>query len=387
MPWKVSTSMSERRAFCVAVLEGKGSMASLCRQYGISRKTGYKWLQRFAAEGEAGLGERSRRPHAHPQQTSCVLEEAVVAVRQAHPTWGGRKIAKVLQRQGVEAVPAPSTITHILHRHALIAPEASAQHRPCQRFAMGAPNELWQMDYKGHFVLGNGTLCHPLSVLDDHARFLVGLDACADESRQTVQAALTSLFRTYGLPERILTDNGPPWGYGPSLKSDPDRSHHTRLTVWLLRLGIAVSHGRIRHPQTQGKDERLHRTLGEDLLQRTSLADLASCQSAFDHFRWEYNHLRPHEALELDVPALHYQRSLRPFPETLPPLLYDEDACLRHVDDQGRLSFRNRSWRLGKAFAGEWVAVNTTATDGCYAVCYGVFPVMTLDLRTQVATP
>lgn len=389
MPWKVSTSVLERTAFCQAVEQSEDSMTALCRQYGISRKTGYKWLQRYADEGVEGLSDRSRRPHAHPRQTESALEAAVVAVRLAHPVWGGRKIAHVLARQGGAHVPSPSTITTILRRHGLIDPEASAKHCPCQRFAMAQPNQLWQMDYKGYFVLADHTLCHPLTVLDDCSRFLLGLSACPDESQATVQAALTALFRTYGLPERMLADNGAPWGFGPALVVAEGRQHHTHLSVWLLRLGVPLSHGRVCHPQTQGKDERLHRTLGEELLQHTALSDLSDlpgCQTAFDRWRHEYNQERPHEALEMDVPAAYYRPSLRPFPESLPVLVYDADACVRRVDAAGRLSFRGQAWRIGKAFAGEWVALEPTACDGCFQVCYGAYPIGTLDLHNQPAT-
>jgi transposase InsO family protein len=214
------------------------------------------------------------------------------------------------------------------------------------------------MDFKGDFPIGRrrprrqGPRCHPLTVLDDHSRFLVGLKACGDETDSTVQQHLTTLFRDFGLPARMLMDNGGPWGGSPDFP-------YTRLTVWLLRLGISVSHGRPYHPQTQGKDERLHRTLKYELLTtfpfdlgtETSEVDtLDECQILFDQWRTVYNLERPHEALALDAPAVHYQISSRPFPETLPPLTFPPGAVIRKVTLTGELSFRNRRLHVGAAF-------------------------------------
>jgi transposase InsO family protein len=221
------------------------NVAELCRRFGVSRKTGYKWLGRFAAQGPVGLADQSRRPRASPGRTSPETEAAVLALRERHPTWGGRKLARRLADLGVVDAPAPSTITAILHRHGLIDPAESQARQPLTRFEAPAPNELWQLDFTGHFALDRGR-CHPLPVLDDHSRFLLGLAACATEAADGVQAHLIALFRRYGLPWRILCDHGGPWG--------TTQSAHglTALSVWLIRVGVAVVHGRVRHPQTQG---------------------------------------------------------------------------------------------------------------------------------------
>ncbi|GAB4574707.1 MAG: hypothetical protein Kow0077_22630 [Anaerolineae bacterium] len=269
-------------------------------------------------------------------------------------------------------MPAASTITAVLRRHELLDPAVSAQHRPFQRFERSTPNELLQMDFKGHVAIATGLRCHPLTILDDHSRFLVGLYACPDETHATVQACLVATFRTYGLPEAMLMDNGTPWG--------DDR--YTRLTVWLMRLGIRVLHGRPHHPQTQGKDERLHRTLSEELLSRQNFPDLAAYQTAFDHWRFLYNTQRPHEALDLQPPASRYQPSPRPFPEVLPPLVYPADAVLRKVDAAGKISFRNQPFRIGRAFAGEQVALAPDPqVDGLMSVFLGQFPIGSLNLK------
>jgi len=222
--------MSQRKEFVKLALSEGANRARLCERFGVSRKTGYKWLARYQREGEPGLADRSRRPRSSPGVTPPVLADAVVRLREAHPAWGGRKLRARLMVLGYTSVPAASTITAILHRHGLIDPEASAQARAFQRFEAQAPNDLWQMDFKGHVATNQGR-CHPLTVLDDHSRHAVGLEACADERGATVQQRLTLIFRRYGLPREILVDNGSPWG--------SDREHpYTPLTVWLLKLGL-----------------------------------------------------------------------------------------------------------------------------------------------------
>jgi len=378
VPWKVTTNMSVKHDFVVEAVKDATNMSALCRAYGISRKTGYKWVARYQAEGEAGLEERSRRPQRSPGQTRAELEAAIVAARQAHPAWGGRKLKAWLESQGQREVPMPSTITALLRRQGLLDREEGPKHTPYQRFERASPNELWQMDFKGHFGLGNGQRCHALTVLDDHSRFLVGLRACPDETQVTVQTHLTDLFRQCGLPAWMLMDNGAPWG-------DDAETRQTRLTVWLLRLGIGVSHGRPYHPQTQGKDERLHRTLHAEVLRWVSPYDLLDCQACFDPWRTLYNTQRPHEALGLQPPSARYLPSPRPFPETLPPLSYPPDDCLRKVDHYGKISFRNRPWRVGRAFGGQQVALRPDALqDGLFHVFFGDFEIHSLNLKDSL---
>jgi transposase InsO family protein len=302
------------------------------------------------------------------------MEAEVVQVRREHPAWGGRKIKAYLERKGHSQLPSPSTITEILRRNDQIEAEEATKHRPFQRFEMEQPNQLWQMDFKGFFALEEGGYCHPLTVLDDHSRFLVGLKACPNETRQTVQEQLSGIFRSYGLPERMLMDNGSPWG-------DDADSPHTILTAWLLRLGVRISHGHPYHPQTQGKDERLHRTLQDELLSRYSLSNLPACQVHFDRWRDLYNYERPHEALEMHSPISRYQPSPRPFPEVLPPILYDTGDIVRKVDEGGKISFRHRRFRVGKAFRNNPVALRPALDDGTYDVYYCHQKVARISLR------
>ena len=283
------------------------------------------------------------------------------------------KILAYLQRQGWSHLPVASTATAILQRNGRMDPQETCKHRPMQRFERATPNELWQMDFKGHFKIDQGR-CHPLTVLDDHSRFLVGLHACPNQLWETVQRQLTLTFRTYGLPECMLMDNGSPWG-------DDRESPYTILTAWLMRLGVAITHGRPFHPQTQGKDERLHRTFQAEVLQGTHFHTLQDCQSQFDVWRDFYNHERPHQALGQGVPAEAYQPSPRPFPETLAPIFYDPADIVRQVDDSGKISFHSKRFRISKAFRHYPVALRPTETDGVLDVFYCSFRVDQIDLR------
>ena len=372
MPWKKVSAVDLREEFVALAGREGGKVRGLCRRYGISPTTAYKWLERHAAEGRAGLLDRSRRPHASPGRTAAAMEDRIVALRDRHPAWGGRKLRRRLLDLGLADVPSPSTITAVLRRHGRLDADDAVKHRAFIRFEQATPNALWQMDFKGHFALRAGR-CHPLTVLDDHSRFALGLEACADERWGTVQARLTGLFRRYGLPWRILVDNGAPWG------SDAE-SQDTRLTVWLLRLDIPVSHSRPYHPQTQGKAERFHRSLVAELLERQPLADLDECQRHFDAWRQIYNSERPHEGIGLQVPLARYRPSPRSFPETLPPLDYAGNDIVRTVDAAGLISFQNRRFRLGKAFRGQPVALRPTDQDGQFNICFGRHPIACIDL-------
>jgi transposase InsO family protein len=245
---------------------------------------------------------------------------------------------------------------------------------PYQRFEQERPNQLWQMDFKGHFRLGNQERCHPLTVLDDHSRYSLCLQACRNQRTGTVQQQLTATFRRYGLPERMLMDNGSPWGN--------DLAHpYTPLTVWLLRLGVGVTHSRPFHPQTQGKDERFHRSLKVEVLAHNVFVDFERMQSRFDEWRHCYNHVRPHEALNMSVPASRYQPSPRSFPEQLPLIEYSPTDQVRKVQSNGHITFRQREFTIGKAFYGYRVALRATTTDGVYDVYFATHRIVNVDLR------
>ena len=372
MPWTEVSVMSQRLEFVSLAQREGNNMRELCRRFGVSPSTGYKWLRRFSDGGAAAIVDQPRRPHHSPHHTPLEVEQVVLAVRDAHPAWGARKLRAWLLARSHEHLPSPSTITAILQRQGRTDPMEGRKHKTWQRFERQAPNQLWQMDFKGHFPLSTGR-CHPLTVLDDHSRFALGLEACPDETAKTVQQRLTTIFRCYGLPDRMVTDNGSPWG------SDEDH-HYTPLTVWLLRLGIAVSHGRPYHPQTQGKDERFHRTLKAEVLQGRTFVDLTQCQRTFDPWRTLYNLERPHEALGMAVPASRYQVSSRSFPETLPPVEYGPDDLVRRAGDRGRISVFGREFKVGRAFKGLPVALRPTADDGTFNVFFMTYNIAQINL-------
>jgi transposase InsO family protein len=374
VPWREQSVMSEREEFVRLALAEGANKSALCRRFGISRAKGYKWLERYRTGGAQGLGDRSRRPRTSPKRTDEATELAVLRIRDEHNNaWGARKIGHVMRRDGIAPVPAPSTITEILRRQGRLEARRAEHPGPFQRFERAQPNELWQMDFKGHFPLARGR-CHPLTVLDDCSRYAVAIEACGDEQDATVRDRLTAAFRRYGLPFAMLMDNGAPWG-------DAGNQPYTVFTAWLMRLGIRVSHGRPYHPQTQGKDERVHRSLKGEVLDGNAFRTLAECQAGFDTWRQVYNHVRPHQAIAMDTPGLRFRVSPRPFPEAPPPIAYDGGEVVRKVDDNGFISFKNRPWRVGKAFRGQPVALRPTVEDGVFAIHYCSQQVATIDLR------
>jgi transposase InsO family protein len=372
MSWKEVSIMSQRLEFVTLATAENANLRHLCRCFGITPNTAYKWLGRFRADGPNALEDRSRRPHRSPARTTAEMEGEIIELRCKHPAWGGRKLERRLLDLGKTGVPRPSTITAILRRHNLLDPIESAKHKAFCRFERAVPNELWQMDFKGEFALPAGR-CYPLTILDDHSRFAVAVEACSRNNRTVTQAAMIKIFRRYGLPEWITCDNGSPWGSG-------GRSYYTALGVWLLRLGVGISHSRPHHPQTQGKDERFHRTLEAEVLRYRHGTTLADWQFHFDQFRVVYNTERPHEALSMAVPASRYQPSHRRYPEQLPAIEYGPSDIVRKVRSYGHIKYAGREYHLGKAFGGLPVALRPTTTDGLFEVFFCQHRIGTLDL-------
>jgi transposase InsO family protein len=300
----------------------------------------------------------------------------ILRLRENHPAWGARKLRRRLVAQGHCDLPSVSSITAILHRRGCIDPLDTKKHQPCQRFEAPEPNLLWQMDFKGDFPLLHGR-CYPLTILDDHSRFSLGLVACSNQRRETIQHHLITTFRRYGLPQRMLTDNGGPWG---SCGHDA----YTELGVWMIRLGISLSHSGICHPQTLGKDERFHRTLKAEVIATRSFESTDHCQHSFDHWRTVYNFERPHEALAMAVPASRYHPSPREYPETLPPITYGPDDILRKVGDHGKIYFHGKVFKIGKAFYGYPVALRPTITDGLYNVFFCHEHIAQINLNNDI---
>lgn len=357
-----------------ALAQGQGvTVSELARRFGISRKTAYKWLARVQADEP--MTDRSRRPHSSPTQTVEAIEQALVELRRAHPCWGGRKLNQVLIDRHHTNVPAPSTITHILRRHGLMPERTSGQGRPWKRFEHESPNDLWQMDFKGTIVVGAGR-CDPLTVLDDHSRYNVVLRATPDMRSETVQSVLTETFRRHGLPLRMNMDNGSPWG-SPSGQS----RGLSRLTLWMVRVGIQVSFSTPAHPQTNGKDERFHRSLKAEVVTGRTFANHAHVQRAFDEWRDIYNTVRPHQGIGMVVPSTRYRPSPRPFPEVLPAIEYSPNDHVAMVQWNGVVRFKGRTLKVSNALHGLPIAFRSHDTrEGIYTLYFAHHRLMEIDL-------
>ena len=367
MPWKQVSIMEQRHEFVSLARAEDANVSELCRRFGISRDTAYRWLKR------EDCVERSRRPHQSPSRTVEALEASVLSVRDTYPAWGARKIRRILQNQGL-APPATSTIHAILERHGRIA-DRDRHPGKYERFEKEAPNLLWQMDFKGQFQMGNDHWCWPLTIVDDHSRYALSIQACSRHDTETVKPLLENTFRLYGLPAAFYVDNGSPWGGG-------EPGQYTPLRVWLLKLGVRVIHAKPYHPQGRGKNERFHRTLKREVLDADLPIDLRRAQEAFDQWRHIYNHIRPHQSLDLMPPITRYKPSARSMPDKLPQIVYDSSDIVRKVPkQQPKITFKGRTWRVPKAFQGEHLALRPSETDGQYDVCFGAIPIATIDLN------
>jgi len=376
MPWSEVSVVDQRREFVMLASKEGANRRELCRRFGISAETGYKWLGR-AAEGQSDwMVNRSRRPHRSPDRIIGELESEILKWRDAHPAWGARKISRCLERDGIDP-PAVSTVHEVLSRHGRIIPPPGGD-RATIRFEHPTPNLIWQMDFKGHVPLGGGGRCHPLTVIDDHSRFNLCLQACANQKGENVKTRLVSTFQRYGIPNAFLIDNGSPWGGGPG-------NRWTEFSVWLLKLGIGVIYSRPYHPQTRGKNERFHRTLKAEVFALTPLKDLAAAQAAFDAWRPIYNSERPHQGIGMEVPASRYTPSRRPYPNRLSKVEYEPGAVTRRVGTtKSYISFRGNMWRVPAAFMGETLAIRPRGKlDGTFAVCFGAQKIATINLRER----
>lgn len=325
MPWETNTVMEQRERFVETAQRHDKTFSALCRDYGISRKTGYKWLSR-AGEGQR-LCDQSRCPHRQPSKTAWDTEQLILDVRTTNPTWGGKKIKAALEAAGHKGIPSAKTCGNILRRYGFIHPEESQKHKAFQRFEREQCNDLWQMDFKGDFLLSDGSRCFPLDILDDHSRFCIQITP--KSSASGVKDSVILAFQEYGLPNSILTDNGAQFsGF---------RGGYTQFERWLMDLDVLPIHGRIMHPQTQGKIERFHRTMKAEAL-RTTPANLEHARRLLENWRWRYNEIRPHEALGQKPPASIYHPSAREYAQPQ-EFVYDEGARMVKVNNWGYLRF------------------------------------------------
>ena len=371
MPWKRMEVREQRVEFVVRALGGREPLSELCREFGISRPTGYKWMTRYRVGGVEWIAERSRRPLHSPTRTLSGLEARIVALRQAYPDWGARKLAVLLEREQI-ALP-PSTVHRVLLRHGLVRDED--RHKPAvQRFEREQPNELWQMDFKGPKNWPRS--CTALSVIDDHSRYVVALEATARPEGALVRRHLRQAFEECGLPEAMLMDHGIPWWNWQSFGGS------TQLSLWLMRQGIRLYFAGIRHPQTQGKAERFHGSLERALTHRGVPAE--DHQLWLDSYRREHNHIRPHEALGMQTPASRWQPSLRRYNPNPPAWEYPEGAWTLKIDSHGTIDIHDQSYRIAKSLIGERVRI--LPVEDRYLVYYCNTLIRELDPATKRST-
>lgn len=354
MPWSQPDLMSIRLEFVAEALARRQAFSALCAQYGLSEKTGYKWLARFKTHGPAGLQDVSHAPGACPHRTPPAVRDALCACRRAHPTWGAKKLRGVLAaQQPTVRWPACSTITTLLHAAGLIAPRRRhprAVPSPVAPFLTATtPNALWTIDYKGQFTTGDGHYCYPLTIVDSASRFLLACTAHRRISTANVRDVLAHCFRTYGRPAALLSDNGAPFASATA----PRR--FSALSAWCVTLGIRPLLTQPRHPEQNGRHERMHRTLKAEAT-RPAARTARAQQQRFDAFREEYNTLRPHEALGLTPPAQHYEATPGDA-RRRPPYVYPPGDLLRRVAPSGVLNWHRHQLYISTAFAGHEVAL------------------------------
>src|SRR6478752_1272318 len=381
MPWKESSVMDERMRFVIRLKDGE-SMTSLCREFGISRKTGYKILERFEHCGVEGLSDRARRPHRYANQLPAQVEAAIVAAKREKPHWGARKIYELLLRRlpSHVKIPARSTIHAILDRHGLVAKASRTRTR-----AEGTPlsdglnpNDLWCTDYKGEFQLGNKRYCYPLTVTDYSSRYLLLCEAMDSSREQPAFLAFERLFRERGLPQAIRSDNGLPFASPNGL------FNLSKLSVWWLRLGICIERIRPGHPQQNGRHERMHLTLKKEAT-KPAAANFLQQQARFDKFIEIFNHQRPHEALDMKYPAEIYQPSPRPY-TGLPDIDYPFHDKTIVVTRCGRICLGNRKINFSQVFAGLAVGLKEVHDD-IWLVSFMDYDLGYFDLETRVLEP
>jgi transposase InsO family protein len=381
MPWKESSVMDERIRFVIRLKDGE-SMASLCREFGISRKTGYKIFERYEECGLEGLTDRARRPHRYANQLPEQVEAAIVAAKREKPSWGARKIReRLLRRLPSEVkVPARSTIHAILDRHGLVTrARRSRTHTEGTSLSAGlTPNSLWCTDYKGEFKLGNQRYCYPLTVTDHASRFLLLCEAMESNQEQFAFTAFERLFKERGLPQAIRSDNGVPFASPNGL------FHLSRLSVWWLRLGISIERIRPGHPQQNGRHERMYLTLKREAT-RPAGANVLQQQAKFDAFQAEFNSERPHEALQMKCPAEVYTASTKPYRGIAEPQdpFHDKTVVVTHC---GRLCLYRKKINLSTCLAGQAVGIKEV-DDGIWLVSFMEYDLGYVDLKEKTWQP
>jgi transposase InsO family protein len=367
--------MNERVRFIGSYLEAAEPFSAVCEQFGVSRKTGYKWVERYETYGLAGLEERSRAPLSRPHAVSDEVLAEVLRVREKHPRWGPRKLRVILQRQHPDiAVPAASTIGEILRKRGLSKPKRRIRRSPpygARLLSYDRPNAVWCADFKGHFPVA-GERCHPLTISDGCSRYLVGCRALRRTMSEPTRKAFEPVFREYGLPDAMRTDNGAPF-------SSRAAGGLSRLAVWWIRLGILPERIEPGRPDQNGRHERMHSTLKAETV-KPPRSSFRAQQRAFDQFREEYNHIRPHESLGQEVPASVYRPSQRRYPSRLPEPEYPKHFDITRADPGGTIAVDSKRWYISHCLGLELVGLEEVDA-GRWKVYFGPIALGILDLR------
>jgi putative transposase len=379
MPWSQTSPMDQRTKFIADYLRECFSITELCERYGVARKSGYKLIDRYLRYGPAGLEERSRKPHHSPNETDPEIVVALLEVRRRHPSWGAKKLLRVVHRRHLRwALPGRSTVCDILSRHGMVAKKRQRRqlgHPGKPSSLILAPNDLWCADYKGQFRTGNGRYCYPLTVTDGFSRYLLGCQGLSSTAVAEAKPVFTRLFREFGLPKRIRTDNGVPFATNTLARL-------SSLSAWWVRLGIVPELIEPGKPQQNGRHERMHRTLKAETT-RPPANSLRAQQGKFDRFREEFNHERPHEALDQQTPAACYRASLREMPSKLPPLEYPDRFEVRYVSANGGIRWNRRWVNVSIVCVGEYVGLEEI-DDGIWEVYFGPLKLGRLNERRML---
>lgn len=378
MPWKEQRIETMREEFVKRVLAHEKSKRALCAEYGISRPTGDKWIERYLA-GE-NLEDMRRAPKHPPHKTDPELESEIVAYRRRYPAIGALKMRRIMENDHYSNLPSARTINTIFKRNGLISKEASEAATPHRRFEKSYPNEMWQADFKGNFLMENGIRCHPLNIIDDHSRMNICCEPLLTETFSEIKPCMERIFKEYGMPFSFLCDNGNPWGTQQS-------TGFTSFEVWLMELGVLTLHGRILHPQTQGKEERFNQSFTRECLKHHVIKDQSDAASIFAEYRKFYNHVRPHMALNLDVPASHYHRSAKEYPLRIESWEYSDDLTIRRVKSSGYVSILGQGYFLSEAFGDKEIAFRESS-KGAHLInlYFRQFRIGQIDIEKRVFT-
>lgn len=363
MSWESRTVEDQRKEFAQAAMTCS-NFSALCREYGITRRTGLKWKARY--EAQEPLSDRSRRPKQSPRRTPEAVERKILELRAENPGWGARTLHQVLENQGVADLPCVKTVNNILNRYGCISPEESQKRQPYLRYEKEQCNIMWQTDFKGEFRMGDTNYCYPLTILDDHSRFAIRI-APRLNTKNVVIPVFTEVFQEYGLPNSILSDNGAQFaGF---------RKGFTQFERWLMDLDILPIHGRIKHPQTQGKIERFHRTMKQELLNHVVFADIDDAKVQFDLWCQKYNYIRPHEALGMRTPGQVYTASSRSFPNRIPSWDYGGEYHVIKVNSWGYARFDKWQVYLSETMIDRYIEFRPGPDGESFFACYRNFKI------------